>query len=130
MLTVFFLLLFGFVVWYAAAMAKQTGLLTITGSIGEICFYRIADQYYARQKSSLDGKRVRRDPAFRETMRYAGLMARASVTASAFYRMLPVEKRKRRHFQLITGKVLQLLKADQPAAVIENAVLLFIEYEL
>jgi hypothetical protein len=111
-------------------MAQQCGILTITGTIGAICFYRMADQYYARQKSSLDGKRVKKDPAFKETMRYAGLMAEASVTASAFYRLLPVEKRKRRNFQLLTGKVLQLLKEDHPTPALQAALIDFVEKEL
>lgn len=111
-------------------MAKQTGTLTITGTIGEICFYRMEDQYYARPKSSLSGKRVKKDPAFRETMRYAGLMAKASVTASAFYRMLPAEKRKQRHFQLITGKVLQLLKANYSPAAVQAALAEIVEKKL
>ena len=70
-------------------MAKQAGPFFITGTIDQICFYRMDGSYYARAKSSLDGKRVKKDPAFRETMRYAELMGKASSSASIAYRDLP-----------------------------------------
>jgi len=45
-------------------VAKQIGATKITGTIQNICFYKMEGQYYARQKSSLTGKRVKKDPAF------------------------------------------------------------------
>lgn len=47
-------------------MAKQIGPVFITGTIGDICFYKMDGQYYARMKSSLSSKRVKRIKAGKE----------------------------------------------------------------
>lgn len=69
-------------------MAKFTGIPPITGTIGPICIYQMYEKYFMRTRSSLTGKRVKKDPAFRKTMEYAGLLAKASRIASAVYRTL------------------------------------------
>lgn len=71
--------------------------------------------HYARTKSSLSGKRVRTSPVFRHTMKYAGLLAKASVIGSAVYRLLPKEKRERQVYQKLTGMAMQLLKGGMTA---------------
>jgi len=94
-------------------MAKQAGPFFITGTIDSICFYRMDGSYYARAKSSLDGKRVKKDPAFRETMRYAELMAKASSIASIVYRALPEEQKVKGSFRKLVGRVIRLLKENK-----------------
>jgi hypothetical protein len=59
-------------------MAKQIGFLKITGTLGDITFYELDGEFYARKKSSLDGKRVKKDPRFRRTMYEAGEFGKAS----------------------------------------------------
>ena len=61
-------------------------------------------------KSSLSEKRVKSDPAFKETMRYAELLGRASQIASAVYRGLPKSKRKHGLYRKLTGEAMKLLK--------------------
>ena len=95
-----------------AWVAKQAGILKITGTINNICFYKLEREFYARTKSSLSGKRVKRDPAFKETMKYAGLLSQASVIASAVYHLLPKERKGRKIYQQLTGKAIRLLKKD------------------
>lgn len=75
-------------------MAEQTGFIKITGTVNGICFYRLHGKYYARLKSSLSGERVQRSPAFENTMKYAGLLAKASVIASDVYICCRRKKRK------------------------------------
>lgn len=41
-------------------MAKQAGDIKLRGTIQNITFYPIGEEYYARKKSSLDGKRFGR----------------------------------------------------------------------
>ena len=77
-------------------MAKQTGTIKISGTIGDICFYRLHEEHYARTKSSLSGKRVKHDPAFKGTMKYAALLACASKIASVIYKRLPEEQKKQK----------------------------------
>ena len=91
-------------------MARQAGMIKIKGTIDGICFYKLDGNYYARKKSSLAGKRVKTSKTFRETMKYAGLLAKASIIGSAIYRMLPKNERGRKVYQQLTGKAIRLLK--------------------
>lgn len=94
-------------------MATQIGLFRITGTVGGICFYQLNGVYYARQKSSLTGERVKRDPAFAETMRQATQMGNASRIASAIYRQtVPQEERSRERFREVVSMVKRELAAD------------------
>ena len=101
------------IVFCIKKMAKQAGPFFITGTIDSICFYRMDGCYYARAKSSLAGKRVKKDPAFRETMRYAELMKKASVTASMVYRALPEKQKVKGLFRKLVGRVIRLLKENK-----------------
>jgi hypothetical protein len=101
-------------------MAKQIGLFKITGSFGGICFYRLDGIYYARAKSSLYGKRVRTDPAFKETMKYANRLGNASKIASALYReIVPKHERSRGKYREVVGMVMSEL-ATMEASVGSN----------
>ena len=91
-------------------MAKQIGRFKLQGCYDNICFYKMDGQYYAKSKSTLDSKRVRLDPAFKETMRYATLFGRASKLAAIVYRVLPQEKKERGLFKKLTGQAMRMLK--------------------
>jgi recombinational DNA repair protein (RecF pathway) len=91
-------------------MAKQAGTIKIQGTIGDICFYRLHEEHYARTKSSLSAKIVKHDPAFDATMKYAALLACASKIASVMYRQLPKEQKSRKRYQAMTGQAMRLLK--------------------
>src|SRR4030095_6884031 len=99
-------------------MAKQAGPIKISGTIGDICFYQLHEEYYARTKSSLSGKRVKKDPAFKLTMQYAGLLACASKIASVVYKKLGAEEKSRKKYQEMTGKAMQLLKKEMDSETI------------
>ncbi|GAA0563607.1 hypothetical protein [Chitinophaga japonensis] len=99
-------------------MARQRGPHYITGTYNGICFYRMEGQYYARRKSSLSGKRVKRDPSFTLTMAYANIMAQASQLAAGVYRQLPPARRKHALYRALTGQAMQLLKAGKDAAAV------------
>ena len=73
-------------------MAKQTGDIIIVGTIDDITFYKMEGKGYARKKSSLTGKRVKRDPRFKRTMQSAGRFGKGNQLASRVYRSLPREK--------------------------------------
>ena len=88
-------------------MAKQIGSVKIVGTIGNICFYKMGDEYYARLKSSLKGKRVKKDPRFRRTMEFASFLKIASKAASEIYSTLP---KQRGLYRKLVGRAMQLLK--------------------
>ena len=94
-------------------MAKQAGTIKISGTIGEICFYRLYEEHYARTKCSLSGKRVKHDPAFKGTMKYAALLACASKIASVIYKRLPQEQKSRKKYQAMTGEAMRLIKEEK-----------------
>lgn len=95
-------------------MAKQIGLLTVTGTVDAVCFYRLEGLYYARGKSSLTGERVKRDPVFAGTMRHAKRMANASKIASAIYReTVPLRERSREKFREVVGMVIKGMSGDE-----------------
>jgi hypothetical protein len=69
-------------------------------------------KYYIRSRSSLTGKRVKKDPAFRKTMAYAALLANASHIASGVYVALPVQHKKLKLFRKLTGEAMTWLKYE------------------
>jgi len=96
-------------------MAKQAGAYYITGCFDNLCFYKMEGKYYVRMKSSLKGKRVKKDAAFKRTMLNAKLLANASAIASSLYRMLPKESKGIAVYRMLTGKVMKLLKDGKSA---------------
>lgn len=91
-------------------MAKYNGIPPFTGTRGPLCIYKMYGRYYLRSTSSLTGKRVKKDPAFRKTMQFAALMAKASRIASAVYAALPAGKREHLLYRKLTGEAMQWLK--------------------
>ena len=68
------------------------------------------EEHSTRTKGSLSGKRVKHDPAFKETMKYAALLACASKIASVIYKRLPQEQKSRKKYQAMTGEAMRLIK--------------------
>jgi len=97
-------------------MAKQAGPIFFTGRIGPILFYQMNGNYYARSLTSLDAKRLKKDPAFKQTMQYAGWLGMASRVASSLYQRIPKEQRRHSFYRALTGKAMQLLKQGKTAA--------------
>src|SRR5688500_9526962 len=100
-------------------MAKQTGDIKITGTVDDICFYRMEGGYCARLKSSLTGKRFWREKAFAGSRRSCRTLGQASPLASRLYRTLPKEQKSRDQFRTLTGRVKLLLREGWEEAGIE-----------
>ncbi|RYZ62763.1 MAG: hypothetical protein EOO14_01295 [Chitinophagaceae bacterium] len=99
-------------------MARQAGPIRIVGTIDGICFYRMEGRYYARQQSTLTGRRFQKDKAFAGSRRSCRLLAQASPLASRLYQLLPPEKKGRTVYRAITGKVKRLLGDGMTEAAI------------
>ncbi len=99
-------------------MAKQRGPVFIEGTIDGRTYYKRDGKYYVRKKSSLSARRVKRSPAFKRTMEYAGWMAAASVIASVIYWRLPAKEKKRKRYQAITGEAMRLLRDGMDEATV------------
>jgi hypothetical protein len=90
-------------------MAKQAGAITITGTLGNITFYKRKGKSLARAKTSLDKERVKTDLAFANSMKEADKLGKASPIASLVYHKLPTEMHKHGVFGKITGRVKLLM---------------------
>ena len=99
-------------------MAKQIGIVKITGTIDDITFYKMGDTYYARMKSSLTGKRFWNDKAFAGSRRSANAFGIASKLASILYRTLPKEQKGRPVYQKLTGQIKFLVLEGKDSAAI------------
>ncbi|RPD42557.1 hypothetical protein EG028_05120 [Chitinophaga barathri] len=86
------------------------GVIPIVGTIGNITFYEMNGQYYARGKSSLSGKRVKTDWRFERTRMYSRRMGLASAAAGRIYRTLRVKEQDVTFFRKMVSTGLRLLK--------------------
>lgn len=48
-------------------MARQKGIIKLTGKIGDLSFYKSSDGFLAREKGGVDAHRIKNDPAFVRT---------------------------------------------------------------
>lgn len=69
-------------------MAKQIGIFPITGTVGNLTFYRSKDGIRVRMKSSLDGKRIATTPSFQRTRENMAEFARAARAGKTLRRAL------------------------------------------
>ncbi len=86
------------------------GVPPFIGTQDNLTIYFMNGAYIVRTRSSLTGKRVKRDPAFAKTMKYAGWLKQGSRIASRIYRQLPDDKRMYKRYRELTGKAMLLLK--------------------
>lgn len=108
-------------------MAKWVGEGTppYTGTIDCLTIYQLPDgKWYVRMKSSITGKRIKKDPVFEGFRKSSFRMKDASPIASKVYQQLPVKKYKL--FREMTGKALLGLKAGLSVDIITE--LLIKEY--
>lgn len=91
-------------------MAKQVGIMKITGTIDDITFYKMGGIYYARMKSCLTGKRFWKDKAFEGSRKSALALGQASRLASKLYKTFTIEVKSRSLFCKLTGEIKLLIK--------------------
>ena len=48
-------------------MARQKGIIKLTGKIGDLSFYKSQDGFLAREKGGVEAERIKNDPAFVRT---------------------------------------------------------------
>ena len=93
-------------------MARQEGIIKITGTIGDITFYKMNGVYYARMKSCLTGKRFWKEKAFEGSRLSAIALGKASKLASKLYRTFSTEDKSRGLFCKLTGEIKLLIKTE------------------
>ena len=96
-------------------MAKQTGIIKLKGTIGDISFYKSGDGHLARAKGGIDGKRIATDPAFQRTRENGSEFGRAGkggkVVRNAI-RVLLQNAKDKRVVSRLTTDLLKIVKTD------------------
>jgi hypothetical protein len=90
-------------------MGKQPRGAFLRATIGNVTYYVADGVGYARKKSSLTAKRVRKDKKFEKTRQHARDLGLASRIASPIYKALPMDVKGRWLFRAITGEAASLL---------------------
>jgi hypothetical protein len=95
---------------YFALMAKQAGDIFITGTIDDLCFYKMDVVYYVRLKSSLTGKKFWKNKAFEGSRKSCNRFAEGNKLASKVYQMIEEEKRVYKLYCFLKRRAILLLK--------------------
>jgi hypothetical protein len=96
-------------------MARQTGVITLKGTIGSISFYKSRDGHMAREKGGVDGSRIATDPAFQRTRENGaefGRAGRGSKILRDAVRVIMQNAKDRRVVSRLTAEMLKVLQMD------------------
>src|SRR5690554_6319988 len=96
-------------------MARQKGIIKLTGKIGDLSFYKSKDGYLAREKGGVDGDRIKKDPAFartRENGSEFGLAATSGKTLRDAFRPLMMRAADKRVTSRLTRLMSSMRKLD------------------
>ena len=91
-------------------MARQRGIIKLTGKIGDLSFYKSKDGYLVREKGGVDGERIQNDPAFvrtRENGQEFGLAARSGKLLRDAFRPMMMRASDKR----VTSRLTRLMSA-------------------
>lgn len=96
-------------------MAKQTGIIKLKGTIGDISFYKSIDGHLARAKGGVDATRIANDPAFQRTRENGSEFGRAGKGGKLLrnaIRILLQNAKDRRIVSRLTKDLLAIIKTD------------------
>ena len=96
-------------------MAKQTGIIKLKGTIGDISFYKSADGHLARSKGGVDKNRIANDPAFQRTRENGSEFGRAGKGGKVIrnaIRVLLQNAKDKRVVSRLTKSLVAVTKTD------------------
>ena len=96
-------------------MAKQTGILPLEGTIGNVTFYKSKAGYLARQKGGVDGRRIATDSAFertRENGQEFGRAGKASKLLRTAFRAMLLTASDSYVSSRLTSAMVKVIRAD------------------
>lgn len=96
-------------------MAKQTGIIKLKGTIGDISFYKSSDGHLARAKGGVDANRIATDPAFQRTRENGSEFGRAGKGGKVLrnsIRILLQKAKDKRVVSRLTAALLKVVKSD------------------
>lgn len=100
-------------------MAKQKGIIKLTGTLGDITFVKTQDGYLAKEKTSVDGTRIASDDAFIRTRENASEFGRAGKAVKLLriaIRTLLLNAKDRRSSSRLVSEMMKVVKADSTNA--------------
>ena len=100
-------------------MAKQTGIIKLKGTIGDISFYKTGDGHLARAKGGIDASRIANDPAFQRTRENGSEFGRAGKGGKVLrnaIRLLLQKAKDKRVVSRLTTDLLKVVKTDSTNA--------------
>lgn len=96
-------------------MAKQSGILPIEGTMGNITFFKTKDGFKVRQKGGVSASRILTDPAFartRENMAEFGRAGKASKTLRRILSGIIHGSTDGKMVSRLTQKMMEVVKSD------------------
>lgn len=96
-------------------MARQTGIIKLKGTIGDISFYKSADGHLARYKGGVDASRIANDPAFQRTRENGSEFGRAGKGGKLIrnsVRILLQNAKDKRVVSRLTKSLVAITKTD------------------
>ena len=96
-------------------MARQSGIIKLKGTIGDITFYKSKDGYLARQKGGVEKERFLNDPNFQRTRENAAEFGRAGKAAKVLCTAIRPVLNKTQDSRMISRLVramMQVIKSD------------------
>ena len=102
-------------------MARQIGHIKLIGTAGNLTFYKMGDDYYARMKSSLTGKQFRTLKCFEGSRRSEDRFGTGNRIAGEVYRCIPDGQRVRALYCVLMSKAIALLKHGEGEAAVKAA---------
>lgn len=93
-----------------------------------ITFHKVHGRYLARTKSSLTGKRVKKDKRFRRTMQHAAVLALAVQYVTPIYNELTDDWRCQDLYHKLTGMAVKLLHQGSTKEAVQQAVYAELEH--
>jgi hypothetical protein len=96
-------------------MGQQKSIIRLDGTVGPVSFFKGRDGYGARDKSGVNGERIRTDPAFERTRENYAEFGRAGRAGRIFRdAFLPLSKKipEGRFSNRVTKEMMQVLKTD------------------
>lgn len=91
-------------------MARLHNPPPFLGTRDGVTVYKMWEDYYVREKSSLTRERVKTAPEFEKTRENATVLAKASKIASQVYATLSSKKKKKSPYKMITGQAIRMVK--------------------
>lgn len=96
-------------------MARQTGVITLKGTIGSISFYKTRDGHLAREKGGVEASRIASDPAFQRTRENGAEFGRAGKASKLLRNAIRVQlqtAKDRRVTSRLTTEMVRVLQMD------------------